>query len=54
MYTIKEFMAMFKISRQTIYNWMKDGYLKTVKIGGKVLITQEEVDRLKKEFERGN
>jgi len=47
MYTIKEFCAMFKISRATFNNWVSKGLVKVVKVDKAVRITEEEVARLK-------
>lgn len=36
------------VTRQTIVNWIKSGYIKAVKIGTVYRIEEEEVERLKK------
>lgn len=47
MKTIKEFCEIFKITRQTLRNWINDGKVKTIKIGKSVRITDKEIARLK-------
>lgn len=48
LYTVNDFCKMFSISRTTFYIWVKNGYVKVIKIGKRVRVTQEEVDRLKR------
>lgn len=48
MYTIKDVTETFKISRKTVYKWIKNGWLKPVKIGGSVRFPAEQVERLKR------
>ena len=48
MYTLKEVMSIFKVTRQTIYNWIAEGKIKVVKIGGIVRVSEEEVERIKR------
>lgn len=39
---------MFGVSRQTVLNWIKSGYMKAVKVGRQYRIEQSEADRLRK------
>lgn len=45
MYTLPELEKMLTVSNRTLLNYIKDGRLKAVKIGGKWLISE---DNLKK------
>jgi excisionase family DNA binding protein len=45
-YTAKETQKILKISRATFEVWKKKGLLKVVKIGGKVLVKKEEIERI--------
>lgn len=49
MYTPKEFAYTFKLSSYTVRSWLRQGKIKGVKFGGRWMITNEEVERLKKE-----
>ena len=51
-YTLKEVMNLFKVTKNTLTNWRKQGLIKTVQIGGRVLIRKTEVERLLKENEK--
>jgi excisionase family DNA binding protein len=44
-YKIKEVCEMLQISRQTLYQWIKDGKIKTVKINKLVRIPEEEIKK---------
>lgn len=48
LYTINEFCKLFSISRTTFYLWVKNGYVKVIRIGERTRIAQEEVERLKR------
>lgn len=50
-YTLEQVINLLKISRNTLTNWRKQGIIKTVQIGGRVLIRKDEVERLLKENE---
>jgi excisionase family DNA binding protein len=50
-YTIEEVTNLLKISRQYLLNLRKEGKIKTIKIGSKVLIKRTEVERILKENE---
>ena len=45
-YTVKELSQLVKISDITIRQWIHDGKLKSVKIGGARRITKSEIERL--------
>lgn len=49
MLTPKEFAYTFKLSSYTVRAWLRQGKIKGVKFGGLWMITNEEVERLKKE-----
>ena len=40
------------ISRQTLWQWLKDGKLQAVIVGGLRMIPQSEVERLKREINK--
>jgi excisionase family DNA binding protein len=42
MYTIQEVAINLKVSNRTVYRWIKEGKLKSLKIQGIVRITEEE------------
>lgn len=44
--TVKEVCERLRISRATLYNLVRKGELAFVKIGGKSLISEDDVDRL--------
>lgn len=48
MYTIKQTADIFGVHWQTIRAWIKDGKVKTIKIGHTVRITEEEIERIKR------
>lgn len=45
-YRIDEAAGALRISRSSIYNMIRDGRLKSVKIAGRTLITRSEIERL--------
>lgn len=45
-YTVDEVAEMLKLSREAIYDHIKRGKIKAVKIGNKYRITAEEIDRI--------
>jgi excisionase family DNA binding protein len=51
-YTINEVCKLLKTSRYNLTNWRKQGIIKTIQIGGRVLIKKEEVERLLRENEK--
>ena len=48
-YTVGEVAKLLKTTRQTILNWRKQGLISVVKVDKKVLITEEEIERLLRE-----
>jgi excisionase family DNA binding protein len=46
--TIDEAAAIFQKHRNTIYNWLEDKRICGVRIGGRTLIPQTEIDRILK------
>ena len=50
-YTVEEVCELLKISRFLLTDWRKKGIIKTVQIGGRVLIKRTEVERLLRENE---
>ncbi len=53
LYTEREVMDMLRISRATLYRHIDNGLIKPLKLGGKVLFTESELDRLLKKMKRG-
>ena len=51
--TIRETCSLLKISRQTVYEWMKSGKLKAVKAGRLVRIRREDLESFLKEWRPG-
>lgn len=49
MVKVSELAKMLSVTRQTIYNRVKDGSIKSIKIGKAIRIPEEEVDRILKE-----
>ena len=49
MKTIEEVASIFKVHFRTIYAWIKHGKVKSVKVGRRHYITDEEVERIKRE-----
>ena len=49
MKTIEEVASIFKVHFRTIYSWIKQGKIKSVKVGRRHYITEEEVERIKRE-----
>lgn len=43
-YTLKEVAKILKVSRQTIYNYLKAGRLKATKIGKEYRVTKEDLE----------
>lgn len=50
LYTIKEVCDMLRISRATLYRVMRKYRLSPIKIGGKVLFTESELERFMREL----
>jgi len=45
LYTIKETMGLLKISKSNVYRLMTNGKLKAVKLGGRTLFKESELNR---------
>ncbi len=48
LYTVKEVMDILRIGRTTLYRHIDNGLINPLKLGGKVLFTESELDRLLK------
>jgi excisionase family DNA binding protein len=46
LYTIAEVMEILRIGRTTLYRHIKAGLIKPMKLGGKVLFTERELERV--------
>jgi len=51
--TVRETCSLLKVSRQTVYEWMKSGKLKAVKAGRLVRIRKEDLENFLKEWRPG-
>ncbi|MGA2669819.1 MAG: helix-turn-helix domain-containing protein [Dehalococcoidia bacterium] len=40
-----EIAKMLGVTRRTIYSWIKDGKLQSIKIGGSIRIKQQDLDK---------
>ncbi len=52
LYTIKETLDLLRISRTTLYRHIESGLIKPLKLGGKVLFAEGELDRLIRKLKR--
>lgn len=43
-FTVKEVAEHFRVSRQSIYDWINDGRLKAIKVGERIRIPQSALD----------
>jgi excisionase family DNA binding protein len=48
-YTIDEVAELFKVTRTTVYDWMKSEQLKFVKVGGRRRITRQAINEFIRE-----
>jgi excisionase family DNA binding protein len=46
LYTLKELTTIIKVSRATVYRLIAQGYIKPIKLGGKVLFVEKEIEEL--------
>lgn len=46
MYSLAKVALLFSVTRQTVFNWVKSGYISAVKVGGKWLVPESEIERL--------
>lgn len=44
--TVKDVMRIFQVTQQTIYNWMRDGRLRSYKIGATRRFKMKDVEAL--------
>lgn len=44
--TVQETATALGVSRQTVYNWIKDGTVHGVRLGGAVRVPVAEIDRV--------
>jgi len=49
LYTLKEVEEFLKVSRRTVYRYIKSGKLKAVKVNGRWRVPREELERIAKE-----
>jgi len=52
-WTVPEFADMYRVCRATIYNWMSEGWLQSVKIGGARRILPEHDRAFREKFSNG-
>lgn len=43
-YTPEEVAQLYKVTRQTVYNWISAGQLSAIRVGGHVRIRQSDLD----------
>lgn len=49
MYTTKEIADIIKLNERTVRNWINDGKIKAVKLNSEWRVSDEELERIKKE-----
>ncbi len=52
LYTLKELTTILKVSRPTVYRLIEHGYIKPIKLGGKVLFVENEIEELIEKLKR--
>jgi len=52
LFTVNEVTEMLRISRATLYRHIDNGLIRPVKLGGKTLFTESELNRLLKKITR--
>lgn len=45
LFTVDEVREQFKVTRQTVYNWITAGKLDVIRVGRSIRITQAAIDR---------
>lgn len=45
-YTVKEAAEMLSLAHRTLYNWIYEGKIKAVKVGGATRIAEEEIKKM--------
>ena len=53
LHDLKEVAQMLGVSYLTVYNYVRQGRIKSVRVGRFLRVTQEEVERIMKEGTRG-
>lgn len=48
-YKIQDVAKALSVTRNTIYNWIREGKIKVTRINGNPRISESEIERLKKE-----
>lgn len=51
LYTLEEAAEKLSLAKRTLYNWVYEGKIKAVKVGGALRITEEEIKSMVKPFE---
>ena len=46
-YKVKEVAELLKVTRQTVYNWIRSGALKAERFGNSIRISAEELERFR-------
>lgn len=49
-YTLKEIETDLKVSRRTLYRWIKEGKLEAYKVGGNWRVAEESLSKMKKAY----
>jgi excisionase family DNA binding protein len=52
-YTVKEVAERFKVSRQSVYDWISEGRLRAVKVGNRTRIPQSALEAFVQQIEPG-
>ncbi|MGD0886160.1 MAG: helix-turn-helix domain-containing protein [Thermodesulfovibrionales bacterium] len=52
LYTVNEVVEMLRIARATLYRHIDNGLIKPVKLGGRTLFPESELDRLIKRMKK--
>lgn len=52
LYSIQQFCKILEIHRATFYAWVKRGFINPIRVGGKQMVTQEELNRILTEGNR--
>ena len=47
MLSLRQVADLFSVTRQTVLNWVKSGYIEAIKVGRQYRIEQSEADRLR-------
>jgi len=52
-YTVREVAERFKVSRQSVYDWISEGRLRAVKIGNRTRIPESALEEFVQQIEPG-